>query len=190
MALELDINLRKKIEKLRASERDVRIWRRLSALLWITDGVSVEEVGLRLTSRQVRKWLKIFRTRGLDALCQLQDQGRSCQLTDAQIEDLNSQQIIDWICKRFGVKYSSNGVKELLKRINVSYHKVSGFLWKADPVEQEEWLDDYRCDPVGTNIRRYFVDACHPVWGSSCCSTAGCWSASVSTSKWEADASG
>jgi hypothetical protein len=21
-------------------------------------------------------------------------------------------------------------------------------MWKADPVEQEEWLDNYRCDPV------------------------------------------
>ena len=57
-------------------------------------------------------------------------------------------QIVDWIDKRFQVRYSQSGVKDLLKRIGVSYHKVTGFLWKADPVAQEEWLDDYRYDPV------------------------------------------
>lgn len=177
MSVELDVNLRKKIENRRREERDARIWRRLSAILWLAEGITAEEVASRLgvTSRQVRKWLKLFRTRGLDGLCQLHYQGRVPWLDDAQIEELKAeiakgtfhmaQQIIDWIDKRFQVKYSPSGVKELLKRINVSYHKVSGFLWKADPVEQEEWLDDYRCDPVGADIRRYFIDACHPVWG-------------------------
>jgi transposase len=177
MGLDLDPNLRKKIENRRNTERDSRIWKRLSALLWLNDGETVEEVGRRIgvTPRQVRKWLKLFHKQGLEGLCQLQYKGRRCQLDDTEIEELKtevakgqfhtSQQIIDWIHKRFGVKYSLSGVKELLKRIGVSYHKVSGFLWKADPVEQEEWLDDYRCDPVGKDIRRYFVDACHPVWG-------------------------
>jgi transposase len=177
MSIQLDGNLRKKIEKRRREERDVRIWRRLTALLWLADGVTEEEVAARLgvTARQVRKWLKTFRTDGLDALCELHYRGRVPRLNDAQVDDLKQEiakgqfrtarQIADWIEKRFQVRYSESGVKELLKRIDVSYHKVTGFLWKADPVEQEEWLDNYRCDPVGPSIRRYFVDACHPVWG-------------------------
>src|SRR3954469_17528284 len=76
-----------------------------------------------------------------------------------------ARQIADWVDQRFQVRYSESGVKELLRRIGVSFHKVTGFLWKADAVEQEEWLDDYRRDPVGRTIRRYFIDACHPVWG-------------------------
>jgi transposase len=177
MSIELDSNLRKKIEKRRREERDVRIWRRLTALLWLAEGVTEEEVAARLgvTARQVRKWLKTFRTHGLDALCELHYQGRVPRLNDARVDELKqeiakgrfrtAQQIADWIEKRFQVRFSESGVKELLKRIDVSYHKVTGFLWKADPVDQEEWLDDYRCDPVGPSIRRYFVDACHPVWG-------------------------
>ena len=35
MASLLDTNLRKKIEKRRHEERDARIWRRLSAILWL-----------------------------------------------------------------------------------------------------------------------------------------------------------
>jgi transposase len=177
MSLELDSNQRKKIEKLRREERDSRIWRRLSAILWLAEGVTEEEVAARLsvTARQVRKWLKIFRSQGLEGLCQLHYQGRKARLDDTQIEELKQEiakgqfrtalHIVDWISQRFGVRYSLSGVKELLKRIGVSYHKVTGFLWKADPIEQEEWLDAYRYDPVGPDIRRYFVDACHPVWG-------------------------
>jgi len=177
MSLKLDVNQRKKIEKRRREERDVRIWRRLTAILWLDEGVTLEEVAARLdiSSRQVRKWLKTFRTQGLDVLCQLRYQGRVPRIKDAQVDELKgeiakgqfhtSRQIAEWIDKRFQVQYSESGVKELLKRIGVSFHKVTGFLWKADPVEQEEWLDDYRCDPVGHDIRRYFVDACHPVWG-------------------------
>jgi transposase len=177
MSLEMDGNLRKKIEKRRREERDSRIWRRLSAILWLAAGITEEEVAARLgvSARQVRKWLKIYHTHGLDALCQLNYQGRTPRLTDPQIEQLKEEiakgpfrsavQIVEWIDQRFQVRYSLSGVKDLLKRIGVSYHKVTGFLWKADAVEQEEWLDDYRYDPVGEGIRRYFVDACHPVWG-------------------------
>jgi transposase len=177
MSFELDTILRKKIEKRRREERDVRIWRRLSALLWLAEGVTEEEVAARLgiSARQVRTWLKTFRTYGLDALCTLHYQGRVPRLNDAQVDEFKQEvakgqfrtalQIAEWIEKRFQVRYSESGVKELLKRIDVSYHKVTGFLWKADVVAQEEWLDEYRCDPVGPSIRRYFVDACHPVWG-------------------------
>ena len=44
MLLELDTILRKKIEKRRQAERDMRIWRRLSALLWLADGETAGEV--------------------------------------------------------------------------------------------------------------------------------------------------
>jgi transposase len=177
MTLELDTNERKKIEKRRREERDSRLWRRLSAILWLGEGASEKEVAARLgcTARQVRKWLKTFRTKGLDVLCELQYKGRKPQVSEAQIEELKQEiakgqfrtalQIVEWIEKRFQVRYSQSGLKDLLKRIGVSYHKVTPFLWKADRIAQEEWLDEYRCDPVGKYIRRYFVDAVHPVWG-------------------------
>jgi transposase len=173
----LDTNLRKKLEKRRRQERDARIWRRLTALLWLDDGLTVDEVAARLDvgSKQIRRWLKIFQRQGLDGLCQLHYQGRVPRLNNTQIDELKQEiakgqfrttlQIADWILERFNVPYSQSGVKDLLNRSGVSYHRVTGFFWKADLVAQEEWLDDYRCDPVGQTIRRYFIDACHPVWG-------------------------
>ena len=59
----------------------------------------------------------------------------------------------------------------MLKRIGVSYHQVTGFLWKADPDEQKAFVKKYRRQKANADrreaghTRRYFVDACHPVWG-------------------------
>lgn len=54
---------RKKIEKLRKKERDVRIYSRYLALLWLDDGCSIEEVASRLDRdpSTLRKWLKLFK---------------------------------------------------------------------------------------------------------------------------------
>ena len=72
-----------------------------------------------------------------------------------------------WIEEHFGVAYSSSGVKDLLHRIGASYHKVSGFFWKADREKQRQFVRKYRRHrrEAGPKTRRYFVDACHPVWG-------------------------
>ena len=43
-----------------------------------------------------------------------------------------------------------------------------GFFWKADPDKQEEFVRKYEQQKKGADgqkTRRYFVDACHPVWG-------------------------
>src|SRR5216684_1272022 len=93
MSLKLDVNLRKKIEKRRRGERDARISRRLSAILWLAAEVTIEEVAARLgiSARQVRKWLKTFNSKGLDGLCELHYRGRSCQLNDSQVAELKQE---------------------------------------------------------------------------------------------------
>ena len=98
----------------------------------------------------------------------------------------NSDQIRDWLEKEYRTPYSSSGVKDLLKRIGVTYHKVTGFLWKADPDKQKEFVRKYekqkaRARHGDRGTRRYFVDACHPIWGldwstpAGCCWGSGCW---------------
>ncbi len=73
----LDTLLRKKLEKLRRKEKDVRIHNRLSALLWLGQGRSCEEVGalLGVCPRTVHNWLELYRCSGLDALRTLDYQG-------------------------------------------------------------------------------------------------------------------
>ena len=123
---------RQEIQQLRRQAKDRRLFQRLSALLWIDEGRTREEVSdlLGVTSRQVGEWPRIFRNRGLEELCALRYQGDPGQLKPAQTEQLkqevakgvfhSSEQVRAWIKDTFGVEYSPSGVKELLRRIGAS----------------------------------------------------------------------
>jgi transposase len=170
---------REAIGERRRHAPDRRIYQRLSAVLWSDDGRTREEIaGLAgVSTRQVGQWFRIYRNKGLDELCALHYQGDPGRLGPAQVQRLkqeietgvfhNADQIRTRIEATFGVTYSATGVKDLLRRIGASYHKVSGFFWKADVEEQKRWVRKHRRHrrEAGPGTRRYFVDACHPVWG-------------------------
>ena len=73
----LDTLLRKKIEKLRRKQHDARLHNRLSALLWLGQGRTPEEIAalLGVCPRTVCNWLALYRRGGLAALCSLEYQG-------------------------------------------------------------------------------------------------------------------
>ena len=73
----LDTLERKKIDKFRRKEKDARIHRRLSALLWLDKGFSLEEVAelLDVCPRSVKNWLTLYQTAGLQALRTLEYKG-------------------------------------------------------------------------------------------------------------------
>ena len=73
----LDTLLRKKLEKLRRQEKDARVHNRLSAVLWLGQGRTPEEVAelLGVCPRTVRDWLQLYQRGGLEALRTLKYQG-------------------------------------------------------------------------------------------------------------------
>lgn len=73
----LDTLVRKKIDKLRRKEKDVRIHNRFSALLWLDQGRTLEEVAelLGVCPRTVRNWLELYQHEGLEALRTLEYKG-------------------------------------------------------------------------------------------------------------------
>jgi transposase len=76
--------------------------------------------------------------------------------------------VCDWVEKTFGRRFSQGGMRKLLKRLGCSFHKVSGFLFKADQDKQKEFIQDYEQDKskVQTECwRRYFIDGVHPLYG-------------------------
>ena len=177
--IQLTPKQRKDISERRRSAQDRRIYQRLSAVLWSDAGRTREEIAglVGVSTRQVGQWLRIFRNKGLDELCTLHYQGDPGRLGPAQVKRLkqeiekgvfhNADQIRTWIEASFGVTYSASGAKDLLRRIGASFHKVSGFFWKADVKKQKRFVRKYRRHKrqAGPKVRRYFVDACHPVWG-------------------------
>src|SRR3982750_4476702 len=177
--IQLTPQQRKDISERRRQAQDRRIFQRLSAVLWSDDGRSREEIAdlLGVSTRQVGQWFRIFRNKGLDELGTLHYQGDPGRLGPAQVGRLkqevakgvfhNAEQVRTWVEATFGVAYSISGLKDLLRRVGASYHKVSGFFWKADVEEQKKFVRKYRRHKreAGPKTRRYFVDACHPVWG-------------------------
>jgi transposase len=174
---------RREIERRRKETLDRRVYQRLTAVLTVAEGKSREEVAhlLGIGLSQLGEWLRIYRNKGLDGLCILHYKGDPGKLTAGQVDQLkekvstgcfrNSDQIRQWLKDTFGVSYTSSGVKDLLRRIGVSYHKVSGFLWKADPDKQHAFVKRVARHkreakrPGAPRTRRYYVDACHPIWG-------------------------
>src|ERR1700733_4928989 len=177
--IQLTPRQRNDIGERRRQAQDRRAYQRLSAVLWSDDGRTREEIaGLTgVSTRQVGQWLRIFRDKGLDELCTLHYQGDPGRLGPSQVKRLkqeietgvfhNADQIRTWIEATFGVASSASGVKDLLRRVGASFHKVSGFFWKADVKKQKKFVRKYRRHKrqAGPKTRRYFVDACHPVWG-------------------------
>jgi len=177
--IQLTPQQRQEIGDRRRHAQDRRVFQRLSAVLGSADGRTREEIAelVGVSTRQVGKWLRIFRNKGLAELCTLHYRGDPGRLRPAQIEQLKQQiargafhtaeQVRTWVQDTLGVAYSATGIKELLHRIGASYHKVSGFFWKADVEEPKQFVRKYRRHKreAGPKTRRYFVDACHPVWG-------------------------
>jgi transposase len=174
---------RRDIERRRKETLDRRVYQRLTAVLSIAEGKSREEVAhlLGIGLSQLGEWLRLYRNKGLDALCLLHYKGDPGKLTAEQVGQLkekvstgcfrNSEQIRQWLVDTFGVSYTPSGVKDLLRRVGVSYHKVTGFLWKANPGKQRAFVERVARHkreakgPDAPRTRRYYVDACHPVWG-------------------------
>ena len=170
---------RKELEKHRQSAWDRRIYRRICALLWLDDDRRQEEVAelLGVTDRTVRDWIKLYRKGGLDLLCQVGNRGRDCDLDSQQLEQLQreieaghfrcARQVRRWIEENCGRHYSLSGVRDLLRRLGASFHQTSALMFKADPEKQKKFLKKYRRQKPkrSQSVRRYFVDAVHPVWG-------------------------
>src|SRR3954454_3808849 len=142
--IRLTAQQRKDISERRRQAQDRRVYQRLSAILWSDDGRTREEIAklVGVSTRQVGQWLRISRNKGLAELCTLHYQGDPGRLGPAQVKRIkqeiargvfhNAEQVRTWVEATFGVAYSISGLKGLLRRIGASYHKVSGFFWKAD----------------------------------------------------------
>jgi transposase len=206
--IHLDPRQRQELQRRRHQTHDKRLYERLSAVLWVADGNTRSAVAdlLGRSVRQLAEWLRLFRNRGLDALCTLHHQGDPGNLSAGQIERLkeeistgrfrNSAQIRLWVEEAFGVSYTPSGIKDLLRRAGASYHKVTGFLWKAVPDKQHEFVAHYERQKAAA--QRPGPDAhagisLMPVTRSGAWNwsmRAGCWWGSVSWRGWAAAGSG
>src|SRR6516162_11137355 len=120
--IQLDAQQRQELQRRRRQTHDKRLYERLSAVLWLADGKTRFEVAdlLGRSVRQLAECLRLFRNRGLDALCALHHRGDPGNLSAGQVERLkqeistgrfrNSDQVRLRVEEEFGVSYTSSGI--------------------------------------------------------------------------------
>lgn len=142
----------------------LRLVKRIHALLYIIDGKDVAEVAaiLKLSVQTVYNYVKAFLLRQLDSLVYRHSPGRPPKLSVAQRKEVgetidagpeaagydcgcwSTVLIQDWIFNRFGVEYTPQYVAELLDKMGFSYQRgrfVSDHLGDV-AAEQEEWMNE------------------------------------------------
>ena len=108
-------------------------------------------------------YVNTYKALGIDGLIPKQSPGRPRRLTDEQEKKLYvtiSEKTPDevgfdgvmnwtakiacgWVHREFGVKFSSNGMRDLFHRLNLSYTRPTYVLAKADPKKQEQFVEDF-----------------------------------------------
>ena len=156
--------------------RDRRLADRIKAIVLLGSGWSVSEVAqiLLYDETTIYHWLEKYQQGGKDELLSLCYKGKPCSLTEHQQEELAkhldektylaSKDIRDYVKKKYHVKYSATGMKELLHRLGFSYKKPTHVPGKLDPAKQEAFVEEYETlrKTKGKNDPIYFADACHP----------------------------
>src|SRR5438874_256852 len=84
---------RRDIERRRKETLDRRVYQRLTAVLTVAEGKNREEVAhlLGIGLSQLGEWLRLYRNKGLDALCLLHYKGDPGKLTAEQVGQLKEK---------------------------------------------------------------------------------------------------
>lgn len=84
---------RRRIEQRCKGTLDRRVYQRLTAVLAVAAGKTRAEVAdlLRVSLSQLGQWLRVFRNKGLEALCVLHYKGDPGKLTPHQVKQLKEK---------------------------------------------------------------------------------------------------
>jgi transposase len=171
---------RGQLEAAYQATRDKRTANHINCILLLDDGYSYAEVAaiLRFDDETVRRQERAFRDLGIKGFIANPYSGGICKLTAVQLDELanyleqnlceTTAQVVFYVGKTYGVKYTTAGMSELLKRIGFVYKKQVLIPGKADPVLQHEFIEYYRTikESMGPDDKVFFVDGVHPQYNS------------------------
>ena len=170
------------------SLNNLRLYKRVQALLWIAAGKSLVEIGhlLKLSSKTVSSWLREFLVNGVKGLLRYRyrGRGRKSKLNAEQKQHLyqmvvagpqaqgfdcgvwNTALIGELIWRRFGVRYNLNYLSSLLKQLGLSYQKARFITDRADDEAYQRtrrrWVEQswpkLRAQAQATGAMLLFVD--------------------------------
>ncbi len=150
------------LTRLKAAEQlaNIRMVKRISAILWTADGLSKKQIAnlLHVSVESVRLWLCSFLLHGIQQIAPKKSSGRPPKLNKTQKRQL--AEIIDngpaeagflsncWrspmiqylIYNKFGMLYSVHYISQLLKNMGFSYQKARFVSDHLDEQARKQWL--------------------------------------------------
>lgn len=156
--------------------REKRLADRIKAVLYVHFGLSYAEIAKLLLFDEVtvRRYFKQFQEKGVDGLLEYMYTGGQTRLTANQETELKmflrdntkrtAKEIVDYVERTYGVKFSVIGITKLLHRLGFAYKKPKVVPGKVDRVKQEAFLKTYweTKSTLGSSDRIYFLDSTHP----------------------------
>ncbi|MBI1307094.1 MAG: IS630 family transposase [Bacteroidetes bacterium] len=153
---------------------------RIKCILMLDRGYSIREISecLLISDESINNWKKLYQVDGIDALLSDNYKGGTSLLSVAMEQELtghleehlyvHSSDIIQHIEKKYNVRYSTSGVKDLLHRLGFTWKKPKHVPGKADAKRQETFLEQYSEIKAAkqTDDQIYFVDSAHPMHNS------------------------
>jgi transposase len=135
-------------------------------------------VCLGIDDSTIYRHLENYQTNGLDKFLGTNYVGYWGKLSSFQIAQLRAelkehlydtcQQICEWVEERFSVKYTAEGMCDLLHRIGFVYKKSKQIPMKVDEAAQAEFIEQFEQLQAAREADEvhYFIDAVHPTLNS------------------------
>lgn len=162
--------------KLHRKEKNKRSADRIKIILALNSGYTYEEVAVLflLDDETIRRHEKAFIEGGLKNLLKIEYKGSDAFLPPVEETKLKShlqeniylstKEVARYIYNSFGIKYSTSGCRDLLKRLGFTYKKPHCVPGKRNIEKQKDFIDFYNALKKNKeeDDRIYFIDAVHP----------------------------
>lgn len=175
--IQLSKDDRNKLELLRKTNKDKKLYIKVTSLLLLDDGYDFEEIGqiLGISGDTVERYQLEFSRFPLDEFLTTKYVGKSPLLSTEQLAKLEKElnenlyltlkEVQQYVYHTFGTEYKKEGMRDLLKRMGFRYKKTRTNPSKANPEAQKIWVDKFEQDisQLADNEEVYFCDGVHPM---------------------------
>jgi transposase len=154
-------------------EDKTRFSDRIRVILLLDKGWTYQKISeaLFLDEGTIANYRKRYKEGGLEDLLDDHYRGGTYKLSIDELLELQlhltvktyqkTQDICDYVKRKYKTNYTVSGMIALLHRMGFSYKKAKGVPGKANKVEQEKFIDAYK-QLKSSNGKIYFADSTHP----------------------------
>ncbi len=166
------------LEKELKESRDAGDWRRIFVILTYDEGMSIEELAklTRLSPWTIEEYLKKYSSqnkikndpRGGSFSKLSEEEAKELEEDLSNITYLKVKDIVAYVKKKFGKKYSRSGMTTWLREHGFTYKKPEKIPGRISPEKQKKFIKEYEGlkSSLNPSDEIYFLDAVHPEYQS------------------------